>query len=500
MPRIITDYLDSTAREMPNKIAFTDDKREITFNQLQTESYHIAMVLIEKGFWKQPILIFMEKSVEVIAAFQGVSYSGNFYSPVDIDMPSDRIQKIVSKLNPAAIITNKECKDVAQTIIDGATIIVYEEALEESFDTKRIRDCTERIIDTDAMYVLFTSGSTGTPKGVIVSHRAAVDFTEWAAEELKFNEESIMGNQCPLYFSMSIYDIFETLKCGCTTHIIPQRLFSQPTRLMQFLDDKKINTLIWVPSILMFISTLKALDRPHLKLLKNIFFGAEVLQTKHLNRWMDEYPQVRFVNIYGPTEVTDTCIFYDVKTKLKDDEIIPIGKACRNKECFLLDGDDLVTKAGNIGEICVRGSGLAYGYYNDFERTQETFVQNPLNKAYDERIYRTGDLARYNEKGELVYVGRKDYQIKHRGHRIELGEIEAVVSALEGVEDCCCLYDKDKLRIVLFFSGAAEDKEVQEKLAERLPDYMVPGKRIKLDKMPKNINGKTNRQLLVEQI
>ncbi len=500
MVRVVTDYLEQTAKKYPNKVAFADERRELTFGQLREEAQHLAAALIRCGFRKQPVLIYLDKSVEVMAAFQGVSYSGNFYSPLDTHMPPERMEKIVDRLAPAAVITDAAHRAEAARIAPDAVQLVYEEAMANEVDEKAIQSSVDKIIDTDILYVLFTSGSTGTPKGGIISHRAIIDFTEWATEELHFSDSSVMGNQCPFYFSMSIYDVFETLKCGCTTYIIPQKLFSQPTKLMKYLDEKKVNTLIWVPSILMFLSTLKALDRPHLGELKNLFFGAEVFQTKHLNRWMAEYPDVRFVNIYGPTELTDTCIFYDVRKHFDDSEMLPIGVPCRNKDCFLLDEDKLVTGVGEIGEICARGTGLAYGYYNDPERTDEVFVQNPLNTAYRELIYRTGDLARYNEDGDLVYVCRKDFQIKHRGRRIELGEIETAVSALDGVDDNCCLYDSEKLRIVLFYTGTAETKDVRDELAAVLPDYMLPGKRVHLDAMPKNINGKTDRQRLKEML
>lgn len=219
-----------------------------------------------------------------------------------------------------------------------------------------------------------------------------------------------------------MYEIYQTLRNGSTTYIVPQNLFSQPVKLMSYLEEKKVNTIIWVPSILTFISTLKALSRPHLTYIKNIFFGAESFQVKHLNRWMDEYPNVRFINLFGPTEVTDTCTWYEIDRRFEEGELLPIGRSCINKDCFLLDEGKLITETGKIGEICMRGTGVAYGYYNDSERTAEVFIQNPLNTAYKETVYCTGDLGRYNEHGELVYVCRKDFQIKHRGRRIELGK------------------------------------------------------------------------------
>lgn len=500
MVRIVTDYLDDTVRSFPDKVAFVDDKRSITFAELQEEAFHVATELIHSDLYKKPILVYLEKSIECIVAFSGVSYSGNFYSPLDVEMPDERIEKIVGKLEPAAIITDKEHADEARKILTGGIILIYEDMLNNCVDKDNIMITAKKIVDTDILYILFTSGSTGTPKGVIISHKGIIDLSEWISNCLGFSEETVMANQSPFYFSFSVYEIYQTLKNGATTYIVPQKLFSQPTKLMKYLDDNSINTIIWVPSILMLISTLRALNRPHLHNLKNVFFGAEVFQTKHLNRWMEEYPDVRFVNLYGPTEVTDTCTWYEIKEKIKDDEMIPIGKSCTNKDCFLLDDNVMVTSPGEIGEICMRGSGVAYGYYNDIEKTEEVFVQNPLNKSYKEIIYRTGDLAKYNEKMDMVYICRKDFQIKHMGRRIELGEIESTVSSVNGVEDNCCLYDEKKKKIVLFYSGKIEEKELIKELRNKLPDYMVPGKRIKIEVLPKNLNGKTDRKRLEKKM
>ena len=500
MARIITDYLDSTVRKYPDKTAYIDERRTISFKELQNEAHRLATCLIRKGLFKQPVLVYLDKSVECIAAFEGVSYSGNFYSPLDTKMPKERIDKIVSQLGSAEVITDAAHKDEAGEIFPGSDIIIYEEVLQTEPDTELIRMTTDRIIDTDILYVLFTSGSTGTPKGVIISHRGIVDLAEWQGHALGFSEDTIFGNQSPFYFSGSLYDIYQPLRNGCTTVIIPQILFSQPVKLMQYMEDHEVNTLVWVPSALMFLSAMKALDKPHLSHLDKVYFGAETFQVKHLNRWMDEYPDARFINLYGPTEVSDTCTWFEIDRRFEDDDLIPIGYSCRNKDCFLLDEGKLVTAPEKLGEICMRGGGLAYGYYGNPERTDEAFIQNPLNDKYRELIYCTGDLGKYNDRGELVYVCRKDFQIKHRGQRIELGEIEASVSAIEEIGECCCLYDTKRMRIVLFYTGEINEKDISQELMKKLPEYMVPERYIQLETMPHNLNGKTDRVALKEMI
>ena len=173
-----------------------------------------------------------------------------------------------------------------------------------------------------------------------------------------------------------------------------------------------------------------------------------------------------------------------------------------NTEILVLNDRDELVKGSENGELCVRGTSLAVGYYNNPEKTKENFVQNPLNTAYEEKIYRTGDVVYYNEYGELVYVCRKDFQIKHMGHRIELGEIETAVSSLDAIDNCCCLYDDKKQKIVLFAESGNEllDKHfIADAIKELVPDYMIPNKVIRLEHFPYNLNGKIDRVVLKEK-
>ena len=186
--------------------------------------------------------------------------------------------------------------------------------------------------------------------------------------------------------------------------------------------------------------------------------------------------------------------------EFKDDEPLPIGIPCRNSGILILNEENQLVGQEEIGEICVRGTSLALGYYNNPEKTSEVFVQNPLNNAYPEIIYRTGDLAKYNCFGEIVYVSRKDFQIKHMGHRIELGEIENAVNSLDKIESCCCLYCNNTSRLILFYQGQADKKYIIDGIRALVPNYMIPNKFIQVDKMPINANGKIDRQKLKELI
>ena len=413
-------------------------------------------------------------------------------------MPKDRISKIMGKLEPEVIITDKAHEEAAKGFASEAKILLYEELMKVDADEKTIKEQSARIIDTDVLYVLFTSGSTGTPKVVVISHRAVIAYSEWLSEEFGINSDTVFANQTPFYFVMSGLDIYQTLKTGATAYIVPKQMFSFPIMLLQYLKEKKVNTIYWVPSALCTVANFRALPEIHLDDLKLIMFSGEVMPVKQLNMWMDEYPDATFVNHYGPTEMTDIIAFYRVNRRHNNEEALPIGKPCSHMDILLLDDNNNRVNDGEIGELCGRGPSLAYGYYNDAEKTAEAFVQNPFNKAYEEKIYRTGDLVKYNEHGELIYISRKDFQIKHMGNRIELGEIETAVSSLDGIERNCCLYDMKRSKIVLFYTGAVEKDEITEKLKALLPDYMIPNKVKMLDEMPMNLNGKVDRARLKE--
>ena len=501
----VTYWLDETAKRFPDKTAYADANKEVTFGELRRQARNIACELTERGLFKKPVAIFLEKGVDVLISFMGAAYSCNFYSPIDVDMPGSRVNKILEVLEPAVVITTASLREVfSQYDYQGEFLLLEEVLVSGKQDTEKeaaLEAARKRGIDTDLLYVLFTSGSTGVPKGVTINHRAVIDYIDWVTETFEITEKDSFGNQAPFYFDNSILDIYSTLKTGATTYIIPKNLFAQPVPLLAYLQEKKINTIFWVPSALIVVAKLKAFRNVDLSdTLRRVLFCGEVMPNKQLNVWRKFLPEVQYANLYGPTEITDACTYYIVDREFADEEPLPIGIPMPNTDILVLNEKDEPVIGDESGELCVRGTSLSMGYYKNPEKTREAFVQNPLNQAVPELIYRTGDIVKYNERGEIIYLSRKDFQIKHMGHRIELGEIETAVSSLPEISLNCCLYDEKHQKIVLFIEEELDKAFINEKISHLVPEYMLPNKVITVEKMPINANGKIDRVKLKEYI
>lgn len=496
MQNNILDYLNKIVTEKPDKIAYSNGNEGMTFGQVYEQSRAVGMFLHNKGVYKKPVLVFMNKHPKEVTAFFGVITAGDYYVPIDEEMPAGRIQLIIENVKAPVIICDEKTREIAQTFDYTGEIVFYDDICTTPVCEESLEEIYKAAIDTDPIYIVFTSGSTGVPKGVVACHRSVIDYIEQLSETLEFNESTVFGNQTPLYFDACLKELYPTLKFGATTYLIPKSLFMMPIKLVEFLNEYKINTVCWVVSALTMISAFDTFKTVKPKYLHTVAFGSEVFPIKQFNAWRSVLPEAKFTNLYGPTEGTGMCCYYKVNREFELNDTIPIGRPFKNTEILLLNENNQQAGKNEAGEICIRGTSLTLGYYNNFEKTNEVFVQNPLNNLYPELIYRTGDLGKYNEYGELVFVSRKDYQIKHMGHRIELGEIEVNVNMLDGVKLAGCIYDDIKGKIVLYYVGNITDRELTVILKEKLPRYMLPNRILKLDEMPLTANGKIDRVTL----
>ena len=489
----VLEYIEETVKKMPDKTAFADDREQLTFGQFYDGARAIGTYLSRKGIYKEAVLVYMDKSPSAIQAFFGAIYGGCFYVPLDEEMPARRIDLIIESTKARVLLCDEATKDrVAQLAFDGEVLLAAD-LIKESVDEAALLKIRAAACDTDPIYVLFTSGSTGVPKGVVGHHRGVIDYVDQLSDTLGFDENTIFGNQAPLYFDACMKEMYPTMKYGATTWLIPKQLFMFPIKLVEYMNDHKINTVCWVVSALTMISAFGTFDEVVPKYLKTIAFGSEVFPVKQFNLWKNTLPDASFTNLYGPTECTGMSCYYHAERIFEEGEAIPIGRPFPNTDILLIKEDGTKAKQGETGEICIRGTCVTHGYYNNPEKTAEVFVQNPLNPHYPERIYKTGDMGYWNEEGELMFTSRKDYQIKHMGHRIELGEIDANVSMVEEIKTCCSIYIKDEEKIVLCYVGDIEKRELTKALKEKLPRYMLPNVMLKLPQLPLTANGKMNR-------
>lgn len=500
MQKNVVEYLEKSYKKFPDKLAYADDVQAFTYNELRNFSLSLADELVEIGIVKKNIAIWLDRSVHTIGAFYAAMYSNNCYIPLESELGVERIKSIINSCKPKVLICNNETKMKALDILTQLNMsdvnllnIDDIEHKTEGFD--RVFEVMDAQIDIDPIYIVYTSGSSGTPKGVICNHRSVIDYIDNLGLAMGFDHNSVFANQSPLYIDACIKDVFSSLRCAGSTYIVPKSLFMFPIKLIEYLNDNKVNTICWVVSALSIVTMMKTFDKIKPKYIKLVTFGGEKFDTSQLNAWIDALPDATFYNLYGPTEATGMSMFYKVERRLEDGDILYIGKAFKNTEVFILN-DAKLAELGESGDIYIRGTGVAMGYYGDDKRTAEAFVQNPLHNDYREIVYRTGDRGKYVEKDKLVFSGRGDNQIKHMGYRIELSEIENAVLKVCCVDKAVSLYDEVKKRIYLFYVGEIEVANLKKTIMDYLPRYMLPNNIVKLENMPHTNSGKIDRQCL----
>ncbi len=551
----VLEYLEQSAQKYPDKIAVKDTTCAYTYEQLQKKARYIGSRLAKHTTPKHPVCVFADKSADTLAVFFGIVYAGCFYTLVDPSFPEARIQSMLSVLEPDVIVDGSsvpeklaacgcmervirmetlvhglkfECvnpedtENMAQTGTDGTTGCVNQQeelyAIDEidsgengyadrqmglsEIENARLQEIRESMIDTDPLYCNFTSGSTGTPKGVLVAHRSVIEFIDQFTEIFGITKADVIGNQAPFDFDVSVKDIYSAMKVGATLVVIPKAYFMFPNSVVDMLDENHVTTLIWAVSAICLLNRLHGLKHKVPAHINKILFSGEAMPIRQLHAWQSCYPDATFVNLYGPTEITCNCTYHILEREYTEEEKLPIGIPFPNERVFLLDEDDQLIEPGSvgkIGELCVAGTTLALGYYRNAAATAKAFVTNPLNADYPETIYRTGDLASYGGDGLLYFAGRKDFQIKHMGHRIELEEIEHALAAIPEIEGAACLYDREKNKVVACYIGIDDKKYLITAMKKKVPDYMVPNVFCKVDMLPLNKNGKTDKKLLEAQ-
>ena len=478
------------AQVQPDKVIFKEPGTEgVTYKAFYGQVCNIAGSLLRSFSGKMPeapIAVVVDRDIDSLAAMFAVCAAGGWYVATDCALPADRAELLLSVCAPAALLYPSQNDPFPNVKLQKIFAGGAEDFTVDAFPHRE---------ETLPMFGIFTSGSTGVPKLVVKDSRGIRKFIEDYCSTFAFTADEVFGNQIPFYFDASTKDIFATVHLGATCVILPQKAVFIPVHLIQMLNDENVSTFVCVPSVMSMAARFEAFSAMKPTTLKNVLFVGERMPIRHLNYWRGELPQVRFVNLYGSTEVAGNSCYYVVDRAFGEDEVLPIGHTFPTSRLFLLDENGCEAREG---EICVAGDGLAIGYYNDPVKTDAVFRTESLSD-FSGRVYHSGDYGRVNDKGEYICIARKDAQIKHMGHRIELGDIEVCASALPYVSECCCLYGAAAEKIILFCACAEEDKKrIRKDLAEKLPKYMLPHDYVCAPELPHNRNGKLDRAGLLQ--
>ena len=485
-------YLNATADRLPDKLAFSDGTWDLTFTSLRQAAANVGACLASSGAHAEPVGVLMERGARTVASFLGVMEAGCFYVPLDEQMPKERLDRIVRTLAPRFILTDQQNLTAAQSLCPAAEHLLYSGAA--AFPgPDRLREESE----ADALsYVVFTSGSTGEPKGVSIRESSLLDYAATLPEALGFDESLIFGVQSPLYFDAWLKELLGVIVKGATAYLLPRELFVNPVSLIQYINERQINALCWVSSAFALVSRLRtfyAVVPEHLKLM---CFGSEVLPVKQLSAWQKACPDARIFQLYGATECTGMSVYHEVMGSQDPTKPVPVGKPFPGTRVCLLDEEG---KPAQEGEIVIGGPSVMAGYYKDPDRTAAALIKDPMDPESGQLCYRTGDIGRYDENGDLIFIGRRDQQVKHMGHRVELGEIEAAALSLPGVNEAVCLYAADRQRIDLFYTGPAQPWDLVVGLKVKLPGYMTPNRTEQRAELPHLANGKIDRRAIEQK-
>ncbi len=503
-------YIHSAGQRFDTIVARHADRPALRFSDGTTVSYgtlddlaaRTAGLLRTRGVGRGSVVaLSLEKSPLAYAAMVACLRIGAPYVNLDRTSPAERLSRVLDRCRPRVLLTDTAPgADIAETlrILDVAVLGPVPDLAAVAPD--RLVDLPAPTGATPA-YLMFTSGSTGFPKGAVISHAALLNFQGWAAETYDLTAEDRLTNVNPLYFDNSVFDIYASLLTGACLCPFTRDETREARTLVRKVEEAACTVWFSVPSMLMFLTTMRALPKGGMPSLRFIAFGGEGYPKPEMRKLYDLVgDHARLVNVYGPTECTCICSSYPITAAdFEDmDGLAPLGRMAPNFATLVLDGDDRPVPPGAVGELCLLGPQVGLGYWRDPDRTAAAFTPNPLNDAHGEIMYRTGDLVSVDAAGLFWFKGRKDNQIKHMGYRIELEEIDAALYALPGVTEAAAAYIRDRSafgHIVAAVAGedGLDGDRTRQALGEHLPPYMLPDRILVLDSLPKNANGKISR-------
>ena len=468
--------------QVPDAIAVVDTQSSITYQELDCQSDILAIKLKDLGVTEGSFVsIMLPRTKAFMVAVIAIFKAGGAYVPLDSDMPEDRLHFMLKDSQTTVLLTTRDWLSKIQPFQDIPVLMI------EDIDWTTPSVATDDSCPTSLAYMIYTSGSTGNPKGVTVTHEAMMNFIIW----LKNTEELKAGEQCAIHtnfvFDGSLFDLYPPLIAGATLHILSSSLRMDLHGMYRYFTDHHIVGLLLTTQMGMMMMNNYELP------LRFLMVGGEKLTGFHIP------PSMKLYNCYGPTEFAVCSAFHQVD-RLRTYDNIPIGRPVPNTLSVVVDDKGHLLPRGLAGELCLIGRQMARGYWNRPELTSEYFTDCPFMAG--EKMYHTRDLVRWNDEGELEYLGRMDAQLKIRGYRVELGDIEHQMTAFPEVTSAAVIARQEQQAQYLtgYFTAAkpVDPERIREQLKRQLPAYMIPRFLIQLPTMPVNINGKIDRQRLMD--
>ncbi len=522
--KLLQQWVTVQAERRPDATALCWQGGTVTYAELERSANRLAWMLAEQGCRRgDRVALLLPKSPLAITAMLATLKADCAYTPVDTRNPAPRIARVLEALDCRCVLAVASTREllleslqqVGNTTQAAPALGLLERGIDAAaclarFGLDEVDSCSaeppdQRNTAEDIAHILFTSGSTGVPKGVTITHANVIHFVEWATRYFGMTAADRVSGHSPLHFDLSTFDIYGAFAAGAALHPIPPEINLLPHRLADLIRETELTQWFSVPSILNHMAKLDAVPANDFPALRRLIWCGERFPTSGLMYWMERLPHVEFTNLYGPTETTIASSFYRVPARPQDPRVeTPIGQGCDGEELLVLDADLRPVPPGEIGDLYIRGVGLSPGYWRDPERTAAAFVPNPFSDDPADRIYRTGDLARVDERGSIVLVGRADTQVKSRGYRIELGEIEAALDGFAELQECAVVaVESDRFEGSVLCCAFVprpgvelEPAAIRQRLSKLLPTYMVPTRWKRLERMPFNQNGKTDRPQL----
>lgn len=518
---MLHELVREQARRRPTATAVVMDREVWSYAELDARSSVLAGHLREIGCERgHRVALLCRKSPLAVTAILAALKADTAYVPLDPETPVARTAKILAQVDPACILADSAGRAVLNGLMASEALrpscrLGWLEPGEEppgELPIAFVSDGTDgapppvsRGNPEDPAYVMFTSGSTGMPKGVVITHRNVLGFLSWAVPYFGLTSADRVSGYTPFHFDLSVFDLFGTLAAGASLYLVPSRLSARPDRVAAFIRDSGITQWFSVPGVLAYLAKFDVVRFNDFPRLRRVLWCGEVLPTPVLIYWMERLPHVQFTNLYGPTETTIASTYHTITRRpVHGREAIPIGRACGGEYIILLDETGRPVGPGEIGEICIGGAGVGLGYWQDPDKTRASFVPNPLTGDPRDRLYRTGDLGRLGPDGFLYFLGRADTQIKTRGYRVELGEIEAALAELHDLLESAVVAlpsaEFDALQIACAYvprpGCQITADHLRAELRRRIPSYMIPVRWRQLERLPRNANGKVDRQAL----